>query len=243
MVNKINFENENSFGFDIKGTLTAEDYTSTILPAFDEARIKGHKIRVLFQMGSDFKGFTPGAFWEDFKLGLSKIRTVERCAIVSDIHWLRESSQFFGALIPIPVKVFSNNQLIEAKNWLVSKAEELDFNLNKDQGVLTVEINHPLTTENFASLSLKVDQWIENNGQLKGLVLHTKKFPGWENLGSMISHFEFVKNHHLKVRKVALSADGKIPEFLPHIAKHFIKAEVKQFEFAELQEAQKWATN
>ena len=31
-------------------------------------------------------------------------------------------------------------------------------------------------------------KWLEKNNKLNGLIIHGKKFPGWEDLGSFISH-------------------------------------------------------
>ncbi|MGZ3743891.1 MAG: STAS/SEC14 domain-containing protein [Pseudobdellovibrionaceae bacterium] len=86
-----------------------------------------------------------------------------------------------------------------------------------------------------------IDPWIEAHQRLNGLVVAVPKFPGWENFGSFIRHMEFVKGHHRKIRKVALVADGVLPELAHNIAKHFVEAEIKQFPFSEVGAAEQWA--
>lgn len=67
-----------------------------------------------------------------------------------------------------------------------------------------------MRVQDFDALALTADTWIEARGDLQGVVLHARGFPGWENFGSFLRHAQFVRDHHRKVIKVALSADGKL---------------------------------
>ena len=58
---------------------------------------------------------------------------------------------------------------------------------------------------------------------------------------ALISHIKFVDAHERKVKRVALAVDGLLPEFMAQFTKHFIKAEVKQFAFSNLEGAILWA--
>ena len=55
------------------GRLTREDYEKVLEPLIDDARREGRRLRFLYQVGPEFEGFTPGAAWEDAKLGLRLI--------------------------------------------------------------------------------------------------------------------------------------------------------------------------
>ena len=49
-------------------------------------------VRLLYQIGPDFRGFSPGAVWDDEKLGVSHHLTAwGRNAVVTDIDWIRNS--------------------------------------------------------------------------------------------------------------------------------------------------------
>jgi len=59
-------------GVNASGQVDAADYEKVLVPAV-EAVLKEHgKVRLLYQLGNDFTGFTAGAMWDDMKLGLHK---------------------------------------------------------------------------------------------------------------------------------------------------------------------------
>ncbi|HXJ83683.1 MAG TPA: STAS/SEC14 domain-containing protein, partial [Candidatus Methylomirabilis sp.] len=84
--------------------------------------------------------------------------------------------------------------------------------------------------------------WIEAHGELRGLVVHAREFPGWENLESLVRHLRFVRDHHRSVRRVAVSAGGKLAALAPRLAEHFVKAELQHFGYDELDRAIAWAS-
>jgi hypothetical protein len=102
------------------GTVTREDYEKVFIPAVEEKLRKHKKVRLLYHLGQDFTGYTIGAILDDAKLGVGHLTGFEKIAIVTDVHWVGEASRFFGVFIPCPVKIFRNDQLPEAKEWLDS---------------------------------------------------------------------------------------------------------------------------
>lgn len=85
-----------------------------------------------------------------------------------------------------------------------------------------------------------VDLYIEANAGLNGLMIYTESFPGWEDFAALISHFRFVKDHHRKIKKVALVTDSKLASLAEHIAGHFVSAEIKHFNFSDKATALAW---
>lgn len=109
---------DNVLGFTAKGEVTAEDYESVLIPAV-ETKLKQHdKIRLLYHIGPDFTGFSAHAMWDDAKVGLHHMTAWEKIALVTDVKWMRGSVKIFGFAMHGHLKVFSNNQLSEAKEWL-----------------------------------------------------------------------------------------------------------------------------
>jgi hypothetical protein len=101
-----------------KGTVTGEDYDNVLVPVIEE-RLKRHqKIRMLYQLGRDFSGFTAAAMWDDAKVGIRHLSAFEKIAVVSDVDWIASAVRIFAFVIPCPVKVFRNDKLSEAKNWV-----------------------------------------------------------------------------------------------------------------------------
>lgn len=100
------------------GTVTAEDYERVIVPAVEDRLKTNHKLRFLYHLCGDFKGYTPLAVWDDAKLGIQHLTAFEKIAIVTDVHWVIQAVRFFGMFIPCPVKVFGESKLDQARFWL-----------------------------------------------------------------------------------------------------------------------------
>ena len=118
----------------------------------------------------------------------------------------------------------------------------ISFNLDRTIGVLTVKPEGKLEAHDFQLLSETVDPFIEEKRKLAGLIIVTEKFPGWKDFSGMIEHIKFVRNHHKEIAKVALVTDTKIADAAELLAKHFIKASIKHFSFAEFELAKNWIT-
>jgi len=230
-------------GLRAKGKVTKADYEQVLVPLLDEARREGRRIRFVYQLGPDFAGFTPGAAWEDFRVGVQYLRLFQRCAVVTDIDWIRAATRAATALMPCPVRVFRNEEFQQAIDWLTSPYQpSVTFRMVPERGVLVVEPHAKLQVEDFDALDATADTWIESSEHsLRGLVVHARQFPGWENLGSLLRHLRFVRDHHRKIRRVALAVDGTIAEFTPALVDHFVHAELKQFGADDLEAAVVWA--
>ena len=227
----------------VVGKLSKEDYENIFEPLFEEARHQGRRIRLLYEVGPEYTGFTPGAAWEDLKIGPRSLRLFEACAVVSDIGWIREWTRLVGFLLPWPVRVFGIDERDKAIDWLTSLPEGpgVSHRLVVESGVIVVEVKEPLRAQDFDALALTADTWLETHDELHGLVIHAREFPGWENIGSLLRHVRFVRDHHRKVNRVALAADSKLANLAPRLAEHFIHAEVKGFGYDELDDAIAWA--
>jgi len=118
MVEQIGNLPENVIGFTAKGTVTAHDYESVIVPAVEALFARYDKIRFLYHLGEEFDRFEAGAMWDDAKLGLKHLSGWERTALVSDVEWIRTALRVFGLVIPGQVRVFSNRDLAEAVRWV-----------------------------------------------------------------------------------------------------------------------------
>ena len=114
------------------------------------------------------------------------------------------------------------------------------YDLDENAGVLTVRPEGKLETQDFLTLSEVVDPFIKERGGLNGIIIVTKKFPGWEDFNGMIEHMRFVRNHHRKIAKVAIVTDSKIADVAESLGKHFVKASIKHFSFKELESAEGW---
>lgn len=229
-------------GIKAVGKVSKEDYERVFEPLLDDARREGRRIRLLYQLGPEFEGLTPGAAWEDFRLGIGSLRLLDGLAVVTDTGWIRESTRLIGFVMPCPVRVFPNAQRAEAVEWLRSLPEgpAVSHRLT-DSGVLVVEVNQALRAQDFDALAATADAWIESHGALQGIVIRAREFPGWENLGSLVRHIRFVRDHHRRVHRVALASDSRLADLAPRLGEHFVDAEVKRVGYDDLDAAIAWA--
>jgi hypothetical protein len=227
------------------GTLTKEDYEQSIEPLFDDARRSGRRIRLLVEIGPEYDGYTAGAAWEKTANAFrnpSLVRLLDGYAVVTDLRWLHEWGHLMAFLLPFPLRVFGNDERAAAIAWLSSlEGSGVSHRLLPESGVLVAEVTAPLRARDFEALAATADAWLETHDALPGIVVHAREFPGWENVAGMLGHFRFVHDHHRAIRRVALAAGGAVAELAPRLAEHFVRAEIKHFDYDELDDATAWA--
>ena len=140
------------------GKIPKEDYEKIFEPIFDEARQQGRRIRLLYQFGPEFQGFTPGTAWEDVKIGTRSLWLFDGCAIVTGIGWIRESTRLVGFLMPWPVRVFGNHELDKAIEWLSSLPDGagVSHRLVPESEVIVIVIVVEVTSSRVPSLGQQV---------------------------------------------------------------------------------------
>lgn len=106
-------------GIDIKGLITSQDYTDTLIPLIAQRENAQNKLKMICVLGDYFDGYSPGAMWDDLRFGLSHMTTLSKLALVTDLEWLRNGTKFFGMLMPTDVMVFDLAELDDAKVWII----------------------------------------------------------------------------------------------------------------------------
>jgi hypothetical protein len=116
----------------------------------------------------------------------------------------------------------------------------LTVKLDQEDGIVILEPNGALTKSDFESAANAINPFIEKLGKLNGIIIHVKSFPGWDSFAALITHLKFIKDHHQKVTHVAFVTDSPIGNIAEKLGNHFVKAEVKDFSFNELEQAHNW---
>jgi tRNA U38,U39,U40 pseudouridine synthase TruA len=116
----------------------------------------------------------------------------------------------------------------------------LKYELNRAESILIIMPGGPLESADFEKLVHDVDPYIEEKGELNGLMIYAKAFPGWDNFPGFLSHLRFVKNHYQKIKKIAAVTDGTFLSIMPQVADHFVQAEVRHFDYADKDAALNW---
>jgi hypothetical protein len=234
---------DNVLGLTAKGEVTAEDYRAVLVPAVEDKLARYSRLRLLYVIGDDFERFSGGAAWEDAKVGMRHFTSFERVAVVTDADWIRGMVRAFGFALPGDVRVYDGDDAGEARSWVSAppSAGRLEFELLRDEGVLVLEPKGELESADFERVAREIDPYIESAGGLAGLVVVAREFPGWDDFAALTSHFRFVREHHRKVRRVALVTTSRFLSAVPGIASRFVSAEVKKFSMDEQDAAMRWA--
>ena len=111
---------DNVVGIAASGHIDANDYEAVLVPAIETALQQHQRIRMLYQLGPDFIGFTTGAMWHDAKVGLAHRKVWERVAVVTDVRWVAHATRMFKFLMPGVIRVFSLNEQADAEKWVAA---------------------------------------------------------------------------------------------------------------------------
>ena len=111
---------ENVVALIAKGQVTKKDYEQVLIPKVESALKRYNKIRLYYELGSEFSGIDPGAAWEDLKIGIEHLTRWERMAVVTDVEWIRHMLNAFRFLMPGQLRVFATAQTSEARAWIIS---------------------------------------------------------------------------------------------------------------------------
>ncbi len=119
----------------------------------------------------------------------------------------------------------------------------IEHTLDKSHSILYVRPKSKLEPGDFVQLAKTVDPYIEERGDLAGLIIEATAFPGWESLGAMVSHFRFVRDHHKHIKRIGVVTDSAMGNVAEHLASHFVAAEIRHFSAGELEAAKQWVMN
>jgi hypothetical protein len=227
-------------GLRARGTVTAGDYWDQVRPLLDQARREGRRVRLVYQLGPQLDRFTAGAVLEDAKVGFEYLNLFDRCAIVTDVKWISHATRFFAPAMPWPVRVYEDSEWPVALSWLSSASPPPIPHRLLPEGVLVVEPDRRLRQEDFEGLYKTVSPWIAEHGKLAGLVVHSKAFPpGWENIGALARHVQFLRGLRGKLGRVALVTDRKLACVAPRLG-GLAGVTVRHFPYEQVNEAIDW---
>jgi hypothetical protein len=119
----------------------------------------------------------------------------------------------------------------------------IEHMLDRVNAVLYVRPTSALDEADFAELAKSVDPFIEQSGDLAGLVIEAPSFPGWDSFGAMAAHFRFVRDHHKRVKRIALVTDSVLGDVAEQLASHFVSAEIRHFGAGDMESAKDWVNN
>jgi len=112
--------------------------------------------------------------------------------------------------------------------------------LDKKNALAILELNEALSEDDFNHAAQIIDPFIKEHGMLNGIVIYTKSFPGWKNFAALSRHIRFIKKHHRKIKRLAFATDTSVIALTEVVARPFIAAEIKLFDYNAFEKAKKW---
>jgi hypothetical protein len=117
VIERIEGAPEGVLAFKAVGKVEASDYEDVLTPAIESAVVEHGKIRLVYELGTEYDGYSAGAAWEDMKLWTPHLRSWERCAVVTDHRLIADALKAFAMLMPGDVKVFPVGERASALAW------------------------------------------------------------------------------------------------------------------------------
>ncbi|MBU6140137.1 MAG: STAS/SEC14 domain-containing protein [Proteobacteria bacterium] len=122
----------------------------------------------------------------------------------------------------------------------VTTKNKLFCQFDDHYGVLLLDVKNSFTADDFNNILTLIEPYLAKRGELRGIIIHSKKFPYWSGARNRREYVDFALENHHKFRKAALSMGGFFPKILAKIAKGRVHPEVKIFKHNRIGEAQEW---
>lgn len=98
--------------------IEADDYSSVLIPALEQA-LKDHaSVRVWYEIDDGCRGVRLLSLWQDVLLGLFHLDDFRRIAILTNRPSFRRMGELIGLFMPCPVRVFHLDEGQTARVWL-----------------------------------------------------------------------------------------------------------------------------
>ena len=230
-------------GIRITDKLRAEDYETQLIPLINEKLANHPKLDLLCCIDGEWKGMEAGAVWQDLRLGLGRIGHWARMAIVSDVKWLENAIKLFRLFSPGELQHFGSEDYAAAKEWVCERERaRIKIKLDSDDGILELEpvADKALSEDDFEAVGKTIGNYLEDHDRMRGILIHSRQFPGWQSVGALFAHLKFVNTVHDKISKIALVTNSPMGSFADHVLDPLMLAKVRKFDFDERDEAMSW---
>lgn len=122
----------------------------------------------------------------------------------------------------------------------ITTNNELFCQFDDQHGVILLDVKNPFTEEDFQTISSLIDPYFASHGELRGIIINSKKFPYWSSAANRTQYLNFARDNHYKFKKAALGMGGFFTKIVARIARGRAHPEVKIFKYNKIEEAQSW---
>ncbi len=132
------------------------------------------------------------------------------------------------------------NNFIEVAFKEITTNNGLFCQFDDHHGVLFLDVKNPFTQDDFKAISTVIDPYFTAHGELKGVIINSKKFPYWASAINRAEYLNFASDNHHKFQKAALVMGGFFTKIVARIARGRVHPEIKIFKYQQIQKAQDW---
>ena len=230
-------------GIRITDKLRTEDYEKQLIPMVN-AKLENHrKLDLLCCIEGEWKGMEAGAVWQDLRLGLGRIGHWARMAIVTDIKWLENAIKLLRLFSPGELRHFDSDDYAAAREWVCERERaSISIQLDSDGGILVLEpvADKALSEDDFEAVGKTIANYLADHDRLRGILIHSRQFPGWQSIGALFAHLKFVNAVHDKISKIALVTNSPMGTFADRVLDPLMLAKVRKFDYDESDDAMRW---
>ena len=116
----------------------------------------------------------------------------------------------------------------------------ITYKIVEEEGAVIIEPSGPITRSDLEPLTRDVDNYIRQKGMIRGLIIHSRSFPQWHDLGAFLKDMKFVFAHQRKIQRVASVTDSKRLMIVHVIARYILSPEIRHFSHGDIEAALKW---
>ncbi|NTW59448.1 MAG: STAS/SEC14 domain-containing protein [Nitrospirae bacterium] len=116
----------------------------------------------------------------------------------------------------------------------------ITYKIVEEEGAVIIELSGPITRSDLEQLTRDVDNYIRQKGMIRGLIIHSRSFPQWHDLGAFLNDMKFVFAHQRKIQRVASVTDSKRLMIVHVIARYALSPEIRHFSYGDIEAALQW---
>lgn len=233
-------------GIEVSDKLRSEDYIDILVPLVNERLASHDKLDLLVHFQGEWQGMDPAAAWEDMRLALGKLGHWARAAVVSDIGWMATSIKMFRLFWPGELRHFPASQLDEARDWVCERERaRVRCTLDAEHGIVEIEPDPEasLSEDDFEAVGEVITGWLKEHDRLRGVLIRSRRFPGWQGIGALFAHLKFVHHVHDKIDRIALVTNSAMGSFADRVLDPLMLAKLRKFDFDEYDKARAWLSD
>ncbi|NBV05889.1 MAG: STAS/SEC14 domain-containing protein [Proteobacteria bacterium] len=134
----------------------------------------------------------------------------------------------------------TESEILEVTFKEITTDNELFCQFDDHHGVLLLNVKNPFSADDFQTISSIINPYFTEHGELKGVIINSKKFPYWSGAKNRAEYLDFAGNNHHKFQKAALGMGGFFTKIVARIARGRVHPEIKIFKYNQIEKAQDW---